>query len=131
MHLESKIVLDVSWGAQVFYTAHYSGGFLSKLAEFEVYHMYLEQLSPSMRLVLMCNDVIVFQRLLEENYHLCLERQFEEAEYIAKLAETDEKLKATLESKVKDIDRKRDDLIAHVKKTAGKLKFTLKGSGAG
>ena len=95
-------------------------------------YRYLEKLSPSVRLALMCNDVTrLFQRLLEENYHLCLERQFEEAEYIAKIGETDEKLKVTLESKVKDIDRKRDDLIAHVKKTAGKLKFTLKGSGAG
>ena len=64
----------------------------------------------------------LFQRLLKDDYRMCLEQKFEEEEYTARLYETDEKLNAIFES----ITRTQDDLITHVKKTA-KLKFTLTG----
>lgn len=68
------------------------------------------------------------RRLLEEKCHEFQEKQKLEIDYIDQLKDSEKKLQSSLEAKSNEIDRKKNELISHVKQTAAKLKFTLNGS---
>ena len=51
-----------------------------------------------------------------------------ERDYVRDLEQTTEQLKKLLETKTAEIEKNKNDVIAQVKQTSGKLKFTLKGS---
>lgn len=68
------------------------------------------------------------KRMVEERRREYKEKRDREKQYVTELEQTDEKLKQMLDEKLAEIDSKKGEIISQVKKTSGKLKFTLKGS---